>query len=166
MLEEMKQTVPNLVSHQGLPTREKMEEWATGKHFILILDDLQQHVENDREAAELFTVGSHHLNFTLIYLCHNIFGRGSFARLINLNSHYLILFRNNRDVQQVQTLARQIFGKGKGVSYFLDAYKKATSQPWGYLLINLHPKTKEDDYQLLTHILPGEMTVVYKPRDT
>ena len=165
MLDEMKETIPNFILHRGLPSREKMEEWSVGKqHFILVLDDLQQQVEQDRESAELFTVGSHHLNFSLIYLCHNIFGQGNFARLINLNSHYLILFRNNRNVQQVQTLARQIYGKGKGVTYFLDAYKKATSEPWGYLLVNLHPKTGSDDYKLLTKILPGELTVVYKPQ--
>lgn len=165
MLDEMKETVSHLVTHQGLPTRDKMEEWATGKHFVLILDDLQQDVEKDKEAAEMFTVGSHHLNFTLIYLCHNIFGHGHFARTINRSSHYLILFSNNRDVIQVQTLGRQIFGKGKDVSYFLDAYKRATAEPWGYLVVNLHPKRKKEDFKLLTHILPGEMTVVYKPRD-
>ena len=50
---------------------------------------------------------------------------------------------------QVQTLGQQIFGK-KDV-YFEDAYRKATSLPWGYLLINLHPKTTRDEYKLLTH---------------
>lgn len=162
MLGEMRETIPNFIPHQGLPTRDKMEEWSTGHHFVLVLDDLQQHVENDRDVAELFTVGSHHLNFTLIYLCHNIFGRGCFARLINLNSHYLILFRNNRDVQQVQTLGRQIFGRSN--DYFMDAYRKATAGRWGYLVVNLHPRTTDEDYKLLTHILPDEDTTIYKPR--
>ena len=54
---------------------------------------------------------------------------------------------------QVQTLGQQIFGK-KDV-YFEDAYRKATSLPWGYLLINLHPKTTRDEYKLLTNIKPG-----------
>ena len=63
---------------------------------------------------------------------------------------------------QVQTLGQQIFGK-KDV-YFEDAYRKATSLPWGYLLINLHPKTTREEYKLLTHILPGQLTTVYLPR--
>ena len=91
-----------------------------GKHFILVLDDLQQVCKKDREVAEMFTVGSPHLNFALIYLCHNIFSKGRFSRLINLNSHYNILFRNNRDILQVQTLGHQIFWKQ--CSYFMDAY--------------------------------------------
>ena len=56
-----------------------MEQWAQGKHFILALDDLQQVCEKDKEVAEMFTVDSHHCNFSLIYLCHNIFGKGYFT---------------------------------------------------------------------------------------
>ena len=127
-----------------------------------MLDDLQQVCEKDREVAEMFTVGSHHLNFTLIYLCHNIFSKGCFSRLINPNSHYNILFRNNKDILQVQTLGNQIFGKQ--CSYFMDAYNKATSLLWGYIL-NSHPKTRQNTYKLITHIIPAEMIIAYLPRN-
>ena len=96
-----------------------MEEWTQGRHFVLVLDDLQQVCENKRDVTEVFTLGSHHINYTVIYLCHNIFGWGQFARLINLNSYYMFIFQNNRDVQQVQTLGRQIFGTE--AKYFMDA---------------------------------------------
>ena len=88
---------------------------------------------------------------------------GGFSRLINLNSHYKILFKNNRDILQVQTLGHQIFGKQ--CSYFMDAYNEATSLPWGCILINLHPKIRKNTYKMLTHIIPGEMTIVYLPRN-
>ena len=39
---EMKNTVKGLILHQGVPTREEMETWAQAKHFVLVLDDLQQ----------------------------------------------------------------------------------------------------------------------------
>ena len=42
MFEEMKHSVKNLILHQEVPTREEMEQWPQGKHFILVLDDLQQ----------------------------------------------------------------------------------------------------------------------------
>lgn len=162
IFDQMSTTVKNLILYQGVPGREDIEKWSNGKHFILVLDDLQQVCESKKEVANMFTVGSHHKNFTLIYSCHNIFGKGTFARTINLNTHYLILFRNNRDTQQVQTLGRQIFGKKS--TYFMDAYKKATSVDWGYLLVNLHPRTTAEERQkLLTHILPGETTVIYLP---
>ena len=52
-----------------------MEQWTQGKHFILVLDNLQQVFKKDKEVAEMFTVGSHHLNFSLIYLCHKCLER-------------------------------------------------------------------------------------------
>ena len=162
MLNEMKKSVPGLITHQGVPTREDLDQWALGKHFIMVLDDLQQVCQNDQDVAEMFTVASHHRNFSIMYLCHNIFGKGAFSRTINLNSHYMILFRNNRDTQQVQTLGRQIFGKKS--TYFLDAYHKATAQPYGYLLVNLHPSNRRDEYKLLSNITPEENTTVYLPR--
>lgn len=162
--DEMKTTVRGLILHQGVPTREDMEKWTEGKqHFILVLDDLQQICENDKSVAELFTVGVHHMNFSLIYLCHNIFGRGSFSRLINLNSHYLILFRNNRDVNQVEMLGRQIFGSADN-SYFLDAYRKATDRRHGYIVINIHPLAREKEFKLVSNIIPGQNTLVYMRR--
>ena len=42
MFEGMKHSVNNLILHQGVPTQEEMEQWAQGKHFILVLDDLKQ----------------------------------------------------------------------------------------------------------------------------
>ena len=41
MFEEMKHSVKGLILHQGIPTQEEMEQWAQGKPFILVLDDLQ-----------------------------------------------------------------------------------------------------------------------------
>ena len=68
MFDEMKHSVKGLILHEGVPSQEQVEQWAQGKHFILVLDDLQQVCEKDREVAEMFTVGSHHLNFMLIYV--------------------------------------------------------------------------------------------------
>ena len=165
-LDKMKETVPvELIKHKGVPSPEDMEEWAQGQHFILVLDDLQEQVHHDKKAVEMFTVGSHHKNYTLIYLCHNIFGKGAFARTISVNTHYMILFRNNRDILQVQTLARQMYGKKS--KYFMDAYAKATSKQWGYLVVNIHPTiTDKEPYRLLTGIIPGEETIIYRPRDS
>ena len=60
MFDDMKDLVRELILHQGVPSRKQMEEWAQGRHFNLVLDDLQQVCENKRDVAEMFTVGSHH----------------------------------------------------------------------------------------------------------
>ena len=62
-------------------------------------------------------------------------------RDINLNAHYIVLFKNSRHADQVNCLARQIY---PGNSQFLtSSYIKATKKTYGYLVINLHPKTPE-----------------------
>ena len=58
----------------------------------------------------------------------------------------------NRDLAQVETLGRQIYGKSHGKE-FLNIYKKALSQnTYGYLLIDLGPSTPEN-LQLRTNIV-------------
>ena len=63
-------------------------------------------------------------------------------RDISLNAHYIILFRNARDASQVSCLGRQLYSRKS--PFFTDAYIKATSKPFGYLVVDLHPKTPED----------------------
>ena len=47
----------------------------------------------------------------------------------------------NRDLGQIEVLGRQLCGKSKA-SIFVDVYKKAlTVNTYGYLLIDLGPKT-------------------------
>ena len=57
----------------------------------------------------------------------------------------------NRDTPLIETLGRQLYGKGRGGD-FLNIYKKALSvNTYGYLLIDLGPKTPEA-LQLRTNI--------------
>jgi hypothetical protein len=60
---------------------------------------------------------------------------------MNLNIHYLVLFKNHRDAYQVSVLVRQTYpGRSK---FVVEAYKDATKNPYGYLLIDLRPETDE-----------------------
>ncbi|GFV28687.1 uncharacterized protein TNCV_3986371 [Trichonephila clavipes] len=63
-------------------------------------------------------------------------------RDISLNTHYIILFRNNRDMLQASCFARQAFPGQK--KYYMDAYKRATEEPFNYLLVDVHPRTLEE----------------------
>ena len=66
-----------------------------------------------------------------------------------LNTQYLILFKNPRDRQQVSVLARQMYPRKS--EYFLNKFEKATSRPYGYLLVDLKQETAESD-RLKTNI--------------
>ena len=113
---------------------------------MLALDDLQQVCEKDREVAEMFTVDSHHLNFTLIYLCHNIFSKGCFSRLINLNSHYNILFRNSKDITSSNSWTSDIL---ETVFLLYGCIQQGNFPTMGLHLDKFTPKTRKNTYKLL-----------------
>lgn len=139
----------------GLPG--DVESFADGKSPVLwIMDDLMNDVVNSKHTEELFTRGSHHLNITVIYINQNIFCQGKSSRNIALNTHYNILFRNPRDVQQISRLDSQIGMRG----LLGDSYRDATSVPYGYLVVDLSPHN-HTEFKLFTHVFPGEDRVVY-----
>ena len=113
---------------------------------LLIIDDLMEEISNDARAAALFTRGIHHRNVSVIFLIQNLFKQGKAMRDIALNSQYLILFKNKRDTQQIRYLAKQL-----GLKHFEKAYRKTTNEPFGYILIDLHPRSP-DILRLQSHI--------------
>ena len=93
-----------------------------------------------------------------MYIVQNLFGKNKEQRTISLNSHYLVVFKNPRDASQVTHLAKQMYpGKTK---YLQEAFKKATSIPHGYLLIDLRQETP-DHLRLRTRVFPDQSQVVY-----
>lgn len=128
------------------------------KRNLIILDDLMSETANDKTISNLFTKGSHHKNLSVILVSQNLFHRGRENRTISLNSHYLILFKNPRDASQIAYLARQMFPEKP--KHLQEAYKDATSKPYGYLFIDLKSSTPES-YRLRSQILPGEVQYAY-----
>ena len=76
------------------------------KRTLLITDDIMS--ETDTRVILIFTKGSHHLNCSMIYISQNLFNKGKENRNIFLNTHFLVLFKNSRDSNQVEHLDRQI----------------------------------------------------------
>ncbi|GFR06211.1 uncharacterized protein TNCT_449091 [Trichonephila clavata] len=128
----------------GLPTEDE-------KFDLLIIDDLMNSLTND--VAQIFTVGSHHKNFSVILITQNLFPRIRVARDISLNAHYIILFRNNRDQSQIACFGRQVFPNRS--KFFMDAYKKATAEKYQFLLVDCFPTTDEE-LRLRQSLFPDE----------
>ena len=93
----------------------------------------------DSRVNELFTEGSHHRNLSVIAINQNLyFNKDPTQRR---NCHYLVMFNNPVDQQQVMTLARQMYpGNPQNL---LKHFQEATSRPYGYLVIDLKPFTPE-----------------------
>lgn len=129
---------------------------------LLVFDDLMASKATGR-IQEWFTRKGHHRNTSVIYLVQNLFDRNDkYMRTITLNAHYLVLFKNPRDRSQVDVLSRQL--SSPLLKY---AYENATQPPYGYLLIDLNPRTPEGlRYRTdIFHLSCVGGTVVYIPRE-
>ena len=118
--------------------------------ILFVLDDTFMEAINSKIVVESFTKGRHS-NLSVILVSQNIFGQGKYSRTIALNASHFILTRN-RDICQIETLFRQLFGK-KRVQDAIDVYRKAVySRPFAYLLIDIGPRTP-DILQLRSNIV-------------
>lgn len=153
----------NVEFREGLP---HASDWAgdIGAKLIII-DDLMAEASSTSGGsvvANLFTKGSHHNNLSVIYIVQNLFHRNKWQRDISLNSHYIVVFRNLRDQTQIQYLSRQLCPQNP--LYLQDAYRDATSRPFGYLLLDLKQDTPEN-CRFRACIFPDdEYNFVYVPR--
>ena len=62
-------------------------------------------------------------------------------RLVSLNTHYLVLFKTPRDQDSINTIARQMFGKDYKI--MAEAYRDATKEKYGYLIVDSKPDSPE-----------------------
>ncbi|GFY62250.1 uncharacterized protein TNIN_78381 [Trichonephila inaurata madagascariensis] len=104
----------------------------------LIVIDYLMHQLNEK-VSELFTIVSHHRNVSVILLLQNLFPKCKALRDIGLNSHYIILFKNSRDMSQINCFARKLYPRNS--QYMVDAYIKSPASPYQYLVVDLHPTT-------------------------
>lgn len=153
----MKKEIKNIHFHKGLP--EDVESFVNGKHCAIICDDLMDQFINDEQCKLLFTQGAHHLSLSVIFITHNAFAQGKYARTIALNCNYLVLFKNFRDGSQIVNLGRQMF-PGQG-HVLVEAYNDATSVPYNPLIVDFCANTN-NKYRLRSNIFHD--TWVYVPK--
>lgn len=155
IFDEIKLTNIPISFHEGLPEIETLD-----KNILIIFDDLMEQCERDTAILNLFTVDSHHKNISSIFITHNFYSKGKNMRTLSLNSHYLILFNNPRDLSQIYYLARQMFPKKS--DFLVECIEDAVvNKPYGYLFLDLKQNTPKD-YRVRTGILPNdEEKIVY-----
>ena len=147
---------PNVIFHEGLLSVSELKD--NYENSIIILDDFMDLL--NQEIAALFTIYSHHYNLSVFFLIQNLFVKNRYTRDVALNTHYIILFAQRRDLTQLNTLARQLFpGKSKD---FLSIYKQAVSKKYSYILIDICPNSVHR-ITLRTNILPDQFEEIYLP---
>ncbi len=142
MYAEMAKTIPNLSFIEGVPPNLHDETFIDSRFpHLIVFDDLMKDATKSQEVCELYTEGAHHRNLSVISLMQNLFNKGKENRTMNLNSHYLVIFKNPRDRQQVAVLGQQMYPHRS--SYFMEKFNAATSQPYGCLVVDLKQETPE-----------------------
>lgn len=142
--EHLKATIPRIQFRNEIDLGRKPEKAPLGRTIITIFDDFGEALQ-DRELGAFilkhFLVWTHHLNHVTFFISHNVFetNRFNYQRTLSLNSHYIVCFRNLRDVKQITTLASQVYGSD--AKEFMKIYKRVLGprSPSRYILINCHP---------------------------
>ena len=151
---KLEKECPGKITFQsGLP--EEFGDEANSP-MLYILDDLMYESSKSPDVLNAFIKGSHHNNISICFLSQCFFYPG--LRPLTLNSHYICLFKNPREMQVIRTLGMQMTGKK---SQFLeDAFKDACSEPHKYLFFDL-TQGQNDDLRIRNDIFADNGSKVY-----
>jgi hypothetical protein len=133
---EMSTIIPDLQKigipvYSGVPPEELIKRQE--KPLLLILDDLLLSISEDY-LSKLFTAKSHHQNFAVVFVTQNLFEKK--IKVARQNAQYLILMRSPNSALSIRNIGVQLFPHQ--LDFFLDAYKQATNEPYGYLVVDMH----------------------------
>ena len=127
---------------QGLPVvDDNLEDINDKVHNLWVFDDLMDEAVQSPIISQLFTRGRHR-NLSEILLLQNMFPKGKFNTNISRNALYMVLFRSPSDRKQMDMMAERTFAKDR--SKFMSAYMKETEKPYGYIILDNHPKTASE----------------------
>lgn len=104
---------------------------------IFIFDDVFVDAFNSKEVANLVTRGVHHNSVTVFVCSQATFSKDKFARLINLQAHYILQWPNARDYNEFRYLSQQLMPDNSRT--LVAAFRDTTCKPRTYWFIDLHP---------------------------
>ena len=116
---------------------EKVNPYKDRQGSLIIFDDSMTELNDKFE--QIFTNLSHHQNCSIIFLTQNLFYKDRTYRTMSLNAHYFFIMKNERDKQQISTLAKQ-FSPGN-TSFVTEVYKNATRYSYSYLMFDFSPES-------------------------
>ena len=121
-----------------------------------LLNDFSEELLRSKDFIWIATAGIH-LGLHVLYIRHNLFHKSPVGRDVEVQLTHIVLFQSPRDINQIERHGQQL-GKQK----FLPlCYKDATSKPFGFLMIDLSPKTLD----LLRFCTNLEPTVFHIPSE-
>ena len=146
--------------HQGIPDDNMLNDLL--KPALVILDDLMLNA-SEEYLTSLFTKKSHHKNLSVIFMTQDLFQKK--CKVARNNSQYIVLMRAPNAALQIRNLGVQLFPTQ--FDYFMDAYRLATANKYGYIVIDLS-FTAKPIMMLRTNIFKeadNEELTIFVPRN-
>ena len=142
---------PEVMLIEGLPRNlsTPQEMFSPHQNNLLLVDDLSTETQNSRDFTNFMIRSSHHCNCCLVSIEHFLYGDSKERRLQSPHWHQYILFKNQRSLHQIRLLARQTSLDADKVEF---AYSDATSNPYGYLVMDFRKDTVPE-MRLLTNVM-------------
>lgn len=154
LFERLKEAYPAIIFIQGLYELQTKVEFSISIPTLLVLDDIAHETGSSEYVLQLAVRESHHKGITVVYVQHNMYQQSKYSRTISLQSKYIILFKNPRDINQYKYLGNQIFGNGSGGKTLVRVFKDASEgRSYPHLIIDLHPESNPK-YCLITNLFP------------
>jgi hypothetical protein len=117
--------------YAGVPSEDLIKSFP--KPLLLILDDLLLSID-EKNLSEIFVKRSHHQNFSVVFVTQNLFEKK--IKVARQNAQYLVIMRSPNSALSVRNIGTQLFPRQ--MDFFMDAYRQATKERYGYLLIDMH----------------------------
>lgn len=121
-----------------------------GGQTIIAIDDSTLTTTKSTKLAHLFTV-ARHKNCSIVLMWHLIFASTPSSRIISQNTQYYFILNSPRIQQQVAILGTQLNCR----KLLEAAYEKTMQEDYGYILIDLNPKTPQF-LRIRARILPTD----------
>ena len=87
------------IVNKDCQTTEELDDFTRDKrHKLIVVDDLMHEVMRNKDIELLFTQETDHKCVSVILITQNLFPGGKHARTIALNTWYMVLLKNLRDV--------------------------------------------------------------------
>jgi len=159
---EMSDAIPSIQKsgigvYAGVPPEDLIKSHT--KPLLLILDDLLLSID-EKYLSELFTKKSHHQNFAIIFITQNLFERK--IKVARQNAQYIVLMRSPNSALSIRNIGVQLFPRQ--LNYFLDAYRQATNNPYGYLILDMHASS-DPLLRLRTNIFKENEKIIFTPQN-
>ena len=125
-------------------------------HCLFIYGDSCEEIFNDKEFVKLATSRRHRNGRHVIYVKHNLFHQSKWSSNIDLNKTHIKLFKSLRDILQIEYLGKQL----NCLQLIKEAYKLATAELFGHLMIDLDPKTSQG-LRFLSQLIGTDPSIFY-----